>query len=217
MDSEGQFQLKQLLHDFDWDKAVIFYEKYGINGTYKSLFNTGRTTYYERKLYGLLQEMQEEIMPSASFRPEAASPSGEISFQSTEDIKPEYPEPIQQIIKEKNTNLATMNYLQGQLEIIDNDEQRAQAAGRILELDDEITKAWDKIHHWEQYQELIHDPADDHELTAIFKGVNGAELVKIRNNYRSYVSRATKGKMSKEKLPFYEKVLQEAERRLANG
>jgi len=83
----------------------------------------------------------------------------------------------------------------------------------IVELGVEMRQYWAIINYFNQYGFL--PPSPDTELEAIFsEAKNESDLLQIRNNYRSNVSRAKKGKLPAEKLSFYESVVREAELRI---
>ena len=98
------------------------------------------------------------------------------------------------------------------MEDIPSDAERLEAAREIVALTKRINEAWDDINAIKSGGAIVKEGNCD-QVAMIFEGVTSKEsLRKILNNYKSYLSPSKK--RSREKIPFYKKVVKEAGRRI---
>ncbi|MGB0521413.1 MAG: hypothetical protein ACPGJS_00565 [Flammeovirgaceae bacterium] len=109
--------------------------------------------------------------------------------ETVQEPSPNERDELKEIQAKKTEAFSEMNRLHAQLQLLPSDEERRLAALRILQLDEAIQAYWKQIHHYEKHGELPKrkllrgEPDFEHD--------SQAELIRKRNNARSYISKAT--------------------------
>ena len=93
-------------------------------------------------------------------------------------------------------------------------EELEPVVKQIMELSHELHECWYKLDYHQRHGILPPVPTD--KVQEVFECVSSeVELVKIRNNFRSYLTKGKKANRSLDKIQFYQAVLDEAEKRIA--
>lgn len=201
MTANEQFE-KLLKVKWNFDEALALCQAYGENSIlYKMLAGDSKSSFFNNKLRGELERIYEIRRKQVK-----------VNVETMQGFPNEHPS-LQQIIIERNKALKERDFLRGKLTEFDSDEKRKEAAFRILELDDIMSECWNKIDYFEIHGHLPAILPSD-EIEKIFSGKDKADIVKLRNNYRSYRTKVKKGQRDASLMPHYEAVLQECERRL---
>lgn len=207
--------IQQHIDDFNYHASLELIREHGDAAFAERYLSMNKSSFTEKKILQHLEEWAETLPQSASFRfseqveeiPE--SPKNELS----NIVKTENVNTLADLKAARNRAVAERDHLKGQLELIPTDEERKKLAERIVDLTKTILDIWDDINTLEAGKELAQETPTN-ELEAIFEGAGLLQLEKIRKNYVTYRSKARKGFGRKDKLPFYESVISEAERRI---
>jgi hypothetical protein len=190
---------KELIESGDYELGIEFVSKYG-DWTIANLLRTlNRSSFTESQLEKALQS----IIDNSKEKDEPVDAMPEpVKIENDHDL-----------IKHRNNLVRELDHYRGMLELIPTDEQRLTVALQILDLEDKLRQIWSDIEYFDENGHVREHVPEDEVQRVFFRATRYEDLFKIRNNYRTYVARAKGGKFS-DKLPFYEAVLEEAERRL---
>lgn len=182
--------VKQLISNYQHEAAIKLLRSAGKAAHLCDIAEVaGHSDFFETKITKELHTLATELAQKQSTQATTAA-------EDHAEIKP--------IILLRNQLLKEQDFLRGQLRLIDTDQKRGEAAFRIIEIDRQLQRCWDTIDYFKEHGHL---PPDDVEQ-AIMQCATWADLVKLRGNYTSNISRAKSGKVSSDKLPFYQAVLQ---------
>jgi hypothetical protein len=190
---------KELIESGDYELGIEFVSKYG-DWTIANLLRTlNRSSFTESQLEKALQS----IIDNSKEKDEPVDAMPEpVKIENDHDL-----------IKHRNNLVRELDHYRGMLELIPTDEQRLTVALQILDLEDKLRQIWSDIEYFNENGHVREHVPEDEVQRVFFRATRYEDLFKIRNNYRTYVARAKGGKFT-DKLPFYEAVLEEAERRL---
>jgi hypothetical protein len=197
--------VQAVLDDFDYDQALEVLEKYGDETVATKVRKMARTSFTESKLERELRRIQD--LPDVAAPPSQRSRPAELDAH---DVDPA----ILELQQQRNETVKKRDFIKGQLELLPTNAERLSAALEILSLSDHLMTIWDNINYYKAHGSVpTLDPEDD--VTKIFEGVTTVtQLLKIVQNQKTYLSKANTGKRPKEKIPFYEQVIAEGERRI---
>lgn len=151
----------------DYSTGVAIYAEHGKNTAYKSLFQSGKSPFTEKKLGDLLHEMLEAA------KPKARSYANKPKYQVTE-LSPE----LQQEFTDKGKLYKEASALHGDMFHERDQQKRAQLREQIVKNFDRISDTWNKADAYIiRQRELNNDPV---------------KLIQERNNIRSQISKARK-------------------------
>lgn len=208
-------ELQYILADFNYSTALEWFKAH-VTGKFfiKKLLSKGEDQYNRTKLIEelraiedtFIQANQEDPMnPTVDARHErlenenitrklvdSAAPTLDLALLD-EEWKPKYKE---------------ANHYFERLEFLQTEEERKEAAFRILDLMDEVEKIWKKKDFIRQFGTSPDFP--DQGIEAL----STAQMVTRINTLRSYISKAKKGKLSRDKIPTWEAEKIELERRV---
>lgn len=221
-DMAMRLELQYVLDNWSYEQGLKMLAKYGDNPALLKLLKSGESTFFTMKLQRELSRLLDEA-PDTPLR-EAAPGTSQILPPAQESPYAyefdRYPASVQELIREKNKRVKEMDFLKGQLELLTVPD-RKDAAFRILDLDEEIDQNWEKIRYYEANNKLPAERQVDDDVAATLAGIATIEDVfRQEKNYQTYVTRAKKGGMKAEKLPFYEAVLngiREKKKEMLNG
>lgn len=206
-----------ILSSFDYHTALDFVGKYGNQLTYNLLQRLPITSFSQEKLIAELERLSEGYQPDRFIGESTATatttPTTQARTATASHKKPLTPED-QHLIQQRNDLVRQLDHYRGQLRYIPTDEERLEVALRILDMEDELRDTWRKINYYRKHQCLPPDPPKDELQKVFYETATSADYLRIRNNYRTYLAKAKAGKKPKEKIPFYESVIVEAERRM---
>lgn len=206
-------ELQSILDDFEYEKALEWFKAH-VPGKFfvKEVLDKGEDQYNRSKLIEELRAIEEILadstldtrhstpeVQSAERRVEAAqtvvahaSPSMK-EFLLDEQWKPKY--------KEANHYFETIGFLA-------DAEERKEAAFKILDLMDEVERIWEEKDFIKKHGQSPDFPDQGIESLTI------AQMTTRINTLRTYISKANKGKLNKEKIPVWEAEKAELERRV---
>ncbi|REE01122.1 hypothetical protein [Marinoscillum furvescens] len=197
----------------DWyHSGLSLFQQSTANPSLARLLATGETLFFRKKLLGELQQLVEQ------YPLEGETP---VQIKNDAGQKPENPD-LDKVITRRNHAVRRQDYLRGQLQFLrDVPPARAYPVCReILEKHDEINACWKVIHHHSETGQLDltplalfdrHPQGLDSQVSAIFKSaITYMDIARIHSSYKSNISRAKNGKLPKDKLPFYQAVLDKA-------
>lgn len=184
---------------YDYHEAVAFIVAHGEATVAHLVSGASKSSYTEKKVLAELERI-------------AALPSQESKVIHTLPIDKK-PEELRDLIVQRNDLVRRLDHLRGMLELIPDDDTRLSVALEILDTEDALKATWSDINYYSEKGEMpVRIPED--EIARVFFGVTThIDLLKLRNNYRTYISRAKSGKLA-HLLTFYEAVLAECEHRM---
>jgi hypothetical protein len=209
-------ELQRILAHFDYEKALEWFKKH-VTGKYflKELLSTGEDQYNRAKLIEELRVIEETFViarrhdEAISIDETASSPQ-----KATRSDAPKLVESaaatldLAMLDQEWKPKYKEANHWFERLEFIPTEEERKAAAFRILDLMDEVEQVWQKKDFVQKFGEV--PVFADQGIDAL----TTAQMVTRINTLRSYISKAHKGKLSKEKIPAWEAEKTELERRV---
>jgi hypothetical protein len=227
-------ELQRLLAEFEYSAALDWFKKH-VTGKYflKELLSQGEDQYNRTKLIEELRAIEASIsgtpvppMLSLTETKEKQSPSlsGVLWIKEMDQQPSDSPPSGGRGVKLVESAPATLdlalldqewkpkykeaNHWFERLEFLPTEEERKTAAFRILDLMDEVEQVWQKKDFVQKFGQ-VPDFADQG-----IEALTTAQMVTRINTLRSYISKANKGKLSKEKIPIWEAEKSELERRV---
>ncbi len=199
-------ELQKILADFHYDTALTWFKTH-VTGKYfiKDLLSSGEDPFNRKKLIDELRAI-EDTFPKA--KPDLLStPVQEISAPPLVASAPASLD-LALIDQEWKPKYKEANHYFERLEFLETEQERKEAAFRILDLMDEVEQIWQKKDFVQKFGQVpeFSDPGID--------GLSVAQMVTRINTLRSYISKANKGKLSKDKTPVWEAEKIELERRV---
>ena len=97
---------------------------------------------------------------------------------------------IEDVHEERKRTFSQMNRLHGQLQWFPHDKQRLEASLKIIELERLNQRCWQVIDHYEATGELLELNTDGKPQPFDPAEYSAEELIRMRNNDRSYLSKA---------------------------
>ncbi len=208
-------RIKQVLTSWDYQEAIDLLKEFSDDIGLINVLSRGENKFFRKKLHNELLSL---ITKEEDQYKEPEKIFIKIDGRQKQTIKiEEYPDELKEIVKRRNNAVREQDVLRGQhillVEQNSSSEEILAISKQIIRLDDTIKDCWYHINFHYKYKQLPQAPSN--EVQEKFEGAETTEdLIRIRNNYRAYITKAKKGSMPKEKLPFYEQVLQECERRI---
>jgi hypothetical protein len=208
-------ELQSILHDFDYGRALAWFKKH-VSGKFfvKELLDKGEDPYNRKKLIEELRAIEEGMIPKESpldtlhSTPEVHSSEQRVLSEPvvvtsapptlSEALLDEQWKPL---YKEANHYFETIGFLP-------TPEERKEAAFKILDLMDEVERIWDEKEFVRKHGQRPDFPDQGIE------SLTTAQMVTRINTLRSYISKANKGKLKKERIPEWEAEKAELERRV---
>lgn len=213
-------ELQSILDDFEYDKALEWFKAH-VPGKFfvKEVLDKGEDQYNRSKLIEELRAIEESladttldtlhsapetqsverraqsapvVVASAPIVVASASPTMNEALLD-EQWKPKY--------KEANHYFETIGFLA-------TAEERKEAAFKILDLMDEVERIWEEKDFIKKHGQSPDFPDQGIESLTI------AQMTTRINTLRTYISKANKGKLNKEKIPAWEAEKAELERRV---
>ncbi len=210
--------VEDVLEDFNWEKALAILRKYVDASKADRIASMGRSSFTEEKVIRELKSIEiddplQVAAPAPTKRPEPSQ-----SVQKDESHTD------QSLIEKRNEHVRTRDVLRGQLqahceplfEDSKYDPTRYRIAVKILEETEALEQTWADIRYFEAYGSTP-TKEDVDSVEAVFEGASIIQVLKIKKNYTSYLSKAKKGDRKPEKIPFYTAVVAEADKRLSNA
>jgi hypothetical protein len=199
-------ELQRLLADFSYDTALKWFVTH-VPGKYfiKELLSKGEDQYNRTKLIEELR-MLDDSFPKLDI---ASAPARELSAVTPGLVAKAAPTlDLAMLDQEWKPKYKEANHYFERLEFLQTEEERKEAAFKILDLMDEVEQLWKKKDFVQKYGE-----SPDFEDQGI-ESLTVAQMVQRINTLRSYISKANKGKLSKDKIPNWESEKAELERRV---
>lgn len=202
-------QLQAILADFRYAEALDWFTKH-VEGKYflKELLSQGEDPYNKKKLIEELREIESSF---AKPIPAPPSPTAPATITSAPVLVASAPPTLDLALldQEWKPKYKEANHWFERLEFLPTAQERKEAAFRILELMDEVEETWAKKDFIQQ-----HGAAPDFEDHGI-EALDTVQMIQRINTLRTYISKANKGKLSKEKIPAWEAEKAELERRVS--
>jgi len=187
-----------IIEDYDYHKAVDFIHKYGDERISTLLKKLTRSSFTED-----LAEKEIKRLRGTYKKNNATISSSKKNVSSTSNYKEE-------CISKRNSIVRQLDFKCGSLEYIDNENERLKVALEILELEDELREIWVKLDYYDRTGYPMPDTPDD-EIEKVFHGViDIADLLRIRNNHRTYLTRAKK-QSDQKKITYHTSIIKKAE------
>lgn len=198
MDNSNQ-HIRAILDDFDYAEGIHLLKKYGSNPALVAVLNGRSGKFFEKKLRRELAELlHKEDAPAPAPLADA-------------------PEPVKAIEKTRNDALRRQDHLRGQLVLLVEQKATPQVlapiAREIRSLSRELRDCWAKLTYYQEHRTL--PPQAPDVIVREFEGLTSvSDVMRIRNNARSNISRIKKGKVAADRLPYWEAIRLEADRRI---
>lgn len=213
-------ELQSIIHDFEYEQALAWFKKH-VQGKFfvKELLDKGEDPYNRKKLIEELRAIEEGMIPKESpldtrhSTPEVHSavpmPIGSRVHSEPVVVTSAPPtlsealldEQWKPLYKEANHYFETIGFLATQ-------EERKEAAFKILDLMDEVERIWEKKEFVKRHGQAPDFPDQGIESLSV------AQMTTRINTLRTYISKANKGILKKEKIPIWEAEKSELERRV---
>jgi hypothetical protein len=203
-------ELQSILDDFDYNRGLDWFKSH-VPGKYfiKELLSSGEDPYNRSKLieelraaldlFGAVPIPQKEQRPSA---PIPTIPKGISEYVPETMELAKLAAEWKPLYKEANHYFETIGYLQSA-------EERKEAAFKILDLMDDVSRIWEKKDFLEAHGQL---PEFNYQG---IEQLSPAQVATRINTLRTYISKANKGKLNKDSIPKWEAEKLELERRLS--
>jgi len=205
-------ELQSVLENFDYEEALEWFTAH-VPGKFfiKDLLGTGEDVFNRKKLIEELRVVEEALLEERKKKesePESLAPEPDTKTKPTvvaqaasspevqlldEEWKPLY--------KEANYHFTTLAYLK-------TDEERMEAAFKVLDLMDQVEEIWEKKDFINRHGEM-----PDYEWQGVDQ-MSEADMMRRVTTLRTYISKANKGKLSADKLPEWTAEKEDLERRL---
>lgn len=203
-------ELQSILSNFDYDRGLEWFKSH-VSGKYfiKELLSQGEDRYNRSKLMEELREIESSFAPAQEKNNPSPSRSTPLP-KSPVGISEYVPETMElaklasewkPLYKEANHYFETIGYLQSA-------EDRKEAAFKILDLMDEVSRIWARKDFLETHGQLPQFES---------QGIEQLTPVQIStriNTLRTYISKANKGKLNADNIPKWEAEKAELERRM---
>ncbi len=195
--------LLQLIQDFDYEKALLFYSHYTkADRVLVKIFNRSQTQYNKETLKKELQkilndyEHEENIDQKLHIKKitdrQQAVEGKAVSPQTATVVKGFYfdkyekaPNEVQAVVSKIKIAYRKKDFLFAQLEHEKSDAERLQEALEILELSDTITEGFELLELFDSTGQL---PVVSQKNEISVQSID--DLYRLRNNYKVYKSRA---------------------------
>ena len=207
-----------------YQSALELYKKSQANPSLARLLSSGETLFFRKKLVTELENIIANHETRAPLSLPRRGAGGEVvntkpkTQNSPSGAGGKNPE-LDKIIQRRNQAVRRQDYLRGQLQYLrDVPPEKAYPVCReILQKHDEINACWKVIHHYNETGILDLAP-----LSLLRRGAGGEvveidyifstattymDIARIHSSYKSNVSKSKNGKLPKDKLPFYQAVL----------
>lgn len=214
-------QLQSILANFDYFTALEWFKSH-VTGKYfvKELLSKGEDQYNRTKLITELRAIEETFVqakPEDLINPTVESRHAQLAVaykgrqesKKTRVIESAAPTLDLALLDEEwKPKYKEANHYFERLEFLHTEEERKEAAFRILDLMDEVEQIWRKKDFIKQFGTTPDFP------NLGIEALSTAQMVTRINTLRSYISKANKGKLSKDKIPTWEAEKSELERRV---
>ena len=188
------------LQTFDYTTALAFLQQYGNADKARLLGSLARTSFTNHQIVAELETLAATPPPSPTPPTQSTPPA-------------QAPAGLEELKQRRNDLVRQMDNLHGSLEYLSTREERYQTALSIITMEQEWRHIWAQIDHLEQFGAPMPVIPTDELEKIFYQRTTVSDLTKVRNNYRTHVSRAKKGKSSKP-AAWYQTVVTEAERRI---
>ena len=197
-------ELQKILADFNYDKALEWFKTHK-SGKYflKDLLSQGEDSFNRAKLIEELRAI-EDSFPKENL---LTTPAKEITTPVLVSHAPATLD-LAIIDQEWKPLYKEANHYFERLEFLPTEEERKEAAFRILYLMDQVEQIWQKKEYVQKYGKIPDFPDQGIESLTV------AQMVSRINTLRSYISKANKGILKKEKIADWEAEKTELERRV---
>lgn len=211
--------LQSILDDFDYERALDWFKAH-VPGKFfiKEVLDKGEDPYNRSKLIEELRAIEESMAEEVPLDTRHSTPEVQSAAQTTVDRKLEAAQTIvahaapsmreflldeewKPLYKEANHYFETIGFLPTQ-------EERKEAAFKILDLMDQVERIWEEKEFIKRHGQSPDFPDQGIESLTI------AQMTTRINTLRTYISKAKKGKLNKDKIPEWEAEKTELERRV---
>lgn len=211
-------EINHILNNWDYQVALDFYKKYGSNPHLADIFSTGETKFFNKKLKEELERIRELEICNTTPDPHIPKTHQADDIPKIHQVDEDVADTLESIRQKRNAALREQDHLRGRHVLLVEQnaapEELKPTVKRIMELSRELFEHWYKLDYHQTHGILPPEASDP--VKEVFENVSSeAELVKIRNNQRSNLSKGKKLGRSVEKMQFYQAVLDEAEKRIA--
>lgn len=214
-------EINHILNNWDYTSALRFLDKSGKNPHLVEILSAGESKFFTKKLRAELEEIKSSVIEKESLnqwkKKDQAPVHNDFKSSPAGKALDKANDSLESIKQQRNQVLREQDQLRWEhvLAVEQNTppEKLAPLVKRIMVLSNQLRECWYKIDYHEQHGILPPQPQDP--VMEVFENATtAADLVKIRNNYRSYQTKGKKGNRTAIKLAFYEAVLTEAEKRI---
>lgn len=201
--------INNLLNNWHYPSALSYLKKYGKNQHLIEILSSGESHFFTKKLRQELENLKNRAIKEEHPVKESPKPR---QIESLVDS-----DTIEAIKQQRNKVLREQDQLRWQhvlmVEKNATPEQLTPIVKRIMDLSHQLHELWYKIDYHQSHGILPPDPPDP--IMEVFENVTTVEqLIKIRNNQRSNISKVKKGSRSADNLEVYKAILLEAEKRI---
>lgn len=211
-------ELQRILGDFHYGEALDWFKKH-VTGKYflKEMLSEGEDQYNRSKLIEELRAIEANVIARSDQRSDEAIIQLEKTASPPASSRSDAPKLVESapatldlalLDQEWKPKYKEANHWFERLEFLPTEEERKAAAFRILDLMDEVEQVWQKKDFVQKFGQ-VPEFADQG-----IEALTTAQMVTRINTLRSYISKANKGKLSKDKIPTWEAEKTELERRV---
>lgn len=173
-----------------YEHGKMLYEQYGDNKSLSALFKSGSTSFHLSKLTAAITGLNSKtniepkpIIIAEAEEPEPLAEKMRITYDSA-------PDQIIQILEKKRFNYAKARRLFETIRVMDNIDNRLEAAIEILNLMDEVNEAWAIIDEWNDTGHIREQQQKQLEIDV--QHMNLQQLLKEKANLGPNISKDRK-------------------------
>lgn len=209
--SKMKEELQSILLEFNYERAMDWFKAH-VPGKFfvKEVLEKGEDPYNRSKLIEELRAIEEILIEEAPLDTRHSTPEVQSAERRAQRLVEQAAPSLSEALldeqwkpsyKEANHYFETIGFLP-------TEEERKEAAFKILDLMDQVEKIWEEKEFIKRHGQSPDFPDQGIESLTI------AQMTTRINTLRTYISKAKKGKLNKDKIPEWEAEKTELERRV---